>query len=372
MRHRTRTLPPEPNTGVIPGTDFIKPVEHIDAAEDAEFERIIRFLVRKMKKTYRAGSGSDVPEVFEDGHGLTTALVRGTLTISQDDLAQLPDQLRVGLLEVAAEYPVVARFNVIDTTQGIVMGPRLSLKIQVGDRDVDIVVAAFVPAPLPNFFIRDATDMTFVAGMPGSLLSPSGVSTAARLLGRNIRGFNGYAKRNITTGPFGIRYGTLLPYRLGDAASKWLLDPEQDQTISAPPDKHYAKHQAKAVEQWFTNGGRDISFRLSTQVATVQGTPGPVRAVEDGELRWDEDLNPVFAVGRFHFPAIELGEMIADFGSPSEWPNLLRFNIGDTLDEHMPLGQNNRLRIRLYEAHSNARRAHLHGREAPTMASPFG
>ena len=372
MPHRTRTLPPEPTPELVTGTDFIRPVEHIDTDEDATFERIIRFLIAKMKKTYRTGSGSDVPEVFEDGHGLTTALLRGTLTISEGDLAQLPEPLRVGLLEEAAEYPVVARFNVIDTTQGVVMGPRLSLKVHLGERDIDMVLAAFVPAPLPNFFIRDATDMTFVAGMPSTLLSPTGVSTAARLLGRNIRGFNGYAKKEITTGPFGIRYGTLLPYRLGGAASKWLLDPEQEHTISPPSDKHYAIHQAKAVEQWFTNGGRDISFRLSTQVATSHGTPGPLRAIEDGEVRWDEELNPVFPVGRFHFPAIELGEMIADFGQPSGWPNLLRFNIGNTLDEHAPLGQNNRLRMRLYKAHSDARRAHLHGSETPTMTSPFG
>jgi hypothetical protein len=116
----------------------------------------------------------------------------------------------------------------------------------------------------------------------------------------------------------------------------------------------------------------DISFRLSTQVATVAGTPGPVRAVEDGELRWDEELNPVFPVGRFEFPAVRLQEMIEDFGPPSEWPNLLRFNIGNTLDAHKPLGQNNRLRMRLYEAHSNARRSHLHGNETPTLSTPFG
>jgi len=357
---------------VIPGTDFLKPVEHVDVDEDAQIEGIIRFLVGKMKKTYRAGSGSEVPDVFEDGHGLTTALLRGTLTIDDEDLAQLPDPLLVGLLEQGGEYPVVARFNVIDTTQGVVMGPRLSIKLHVNDRDVDMVMAAFVPPPMPNFFIRDASDLLFVAGMPGAILSPTGLTTAARLRGRNIRGFNAYAKKEITTGPFGTRYGTLLPYRLGDAASKWLLDPEQQNTISPPPDKHYAIHQAKAVEQWFTNGGSDISFRLSTQVATVQGTPGPIRAVEDGEIRWDEDRNPVYAVGRFHFPAIELSEMIADFGPPHQWPNLLRFNIGNTLDEHTPLGQNNRVRMRLYEAHSNARRSHLHGNEAPTLGTPFG
>ena len=372
MAHRTRSLPPEPEPEVIPGTDFIKPVEHVDADEDAAFERIIRFLIGKMKKTYRAGSGADVPDVFEDGHGLTTALIRGTLTIDDADLARLPDPLRVGLLRQAGEYPVVARFNVIDTTQGVVMGPRLSIKLQVDDRDIDMVMAAFVPAPMPNFFIRDAGDMLFVAGMPGSLLSPAGVATAARLLGRNIRGFNGYAKKTITTGPFGLRYGTLLPYRLGDGASKWLLDPEQEHTVSPPPDKHYAVHQAKAVERWFTDGGSDISFRLSVQVATVEGTPGPIRAVEDGEVRWDEDSNPVYPVGRFLFPAVELPAMIADFGPPQEWPNLLRFNIGNTLDEHRPLGQNNRLRMRLYEAHSNARRSHLHGDQAPTLSTPFG
>lgn len=372
MPHRTRTLPPEPTSEVIPGTGFLKPVEHVDADEDATFERIIRFLIAKMKKTYPHGSGTDVPDVFEDGHGLTTALLRGTLTISDDDLGLLPDPLCVGLLRQAGEYPVVARFNVIDTTKGVVMGPRLSLKVSVGDRDVDMIVAAYVPAPKPNFFIRDASDMLFVAGMPGSILSPAGVATAARLLGRNIRGFNAYARKEITTGPFGTRYGTLLPYRLGDAASKWLLDPEQEHVISPPPDKHYAIHQAQAVEQWFTNGGSDISFLLSTQVATVEGTPGPISAVEDGEVRWDEDRNPVYPVGRFHFPAVELSDMIADFGPPQEWPNLLRFNIGNTLDEHRPLGQNNRLRMRLYDAHSNARRSHLHGNEAPTLTTPFG
>ena len=80
----------------------------------------------------------------------------------------------------------------------------------------------------------------------------------------------------------------------------------------------------------------------------------------------------MFPVGRFHFPAVGLEEMIDDFGQPSGWPNLLGFNIGNTLGEHMPLGQNNRLRIRLYEAHSNARRSHLHGDEAPTLSTPFG
>ncbi len=325
-----------------------------------------------MKKTYRKGSGSDVPEVFEDGHGLTTALLRGTLSIDADDLDLLPAPLRIGLLAEPREYPVIARFNVIDLTKGIVMGPRLSLKVHVDDGEVDLLFVPFIPAPLPNFFIRDASDMTFVAGMPASLLSPAGAATALRLLGRNIRGFNGYARKMITTGPFGTRYSSALPYRLGDAASKWFLDPDREHTITPPPDKNYAAHQATAVESWFDDGGRDISFRLSTQVATASGTPGPIRAVEDGELRWDEKLNPLFTVGRFHFPAVGLAEMIDDFGQPGQWPNLLRFNIGNTLDEHMPLGQNNRLRMRLYEAHSNARRAHLHGSEAPTMASPFG
>ena len=371
MSHRSRSLPPEPVPELLPGTDFIIPVEHVDSDEDAHFERIIRFLIAKMKRTYRSGSGDEVPTVFEDGHGLTSALVRGTLTVDQRDLDDLPDQLRVGLLSDAATYPVIARFNVIDATKGIVMGPRLSIKLDLGERDIDMVLAAYVPAPRPNFFIRDASDMLFVAGLPGTALSMTGVKTAARLLGRNVRSFNAYAKQEITTGPFGTRYGSLLPYRLGDAAAKWHLEPEQDHTITPPPDKHYAAHQAREVEAWFAEGGRDISFRFSVQVATRVGTPGPIRAVEDGELRWDEHLNPVFPVGRFHFPATGLEEMISDFGPPSEWPNLLRFNIGNTLDEHMPLGQNNRLRMRLYEAHSNARRAHLHGSETPTMSSPF-
>ena len=284
MAHSTRTLPPEPIAEVIPGTDFVKPIEQIDDDEDAVFERIIRFLVAKMKKTYRKGSGAEVPDVFEDGHGLTTALVRGTLTITQEDLAALPEPLRVGLFAAAAEYPAIARFNVIDTTQGIVMGPRLSVKVHALGREIDLLFVPFVPAPLPNFFLRDASDMTFVAGMPGSLMSPTGVATAARLLGRNIRGFNGYAKKMITVGPFGTRYSSALPYRLGDAAAKWLLEPDQGHAIPKPTDKHYAVHQAREVERWFTDGGQDISFRLAAQVATAGGTPGPISAVEDLSL----------------------------------------------------------------------------------------
>jgi hypothetical protein len=124
----------------------------------------------------------------------------------------------------------------------------LSIKVHLDERDIEMILAAFVPAPRPNFFLRDAADMAFVAGLPGSLLSPTGAATAARLLGRNIRSFNGYAKKEITTGPFGTRYGSLLPYKLGDAASKWLLGPEQPHTITPPPDKRYAAHRAKAVE----------------------------------------------------------------------------------------------------------------------------
>lgn len=166
----------------------------------------------------------------------------------------------------------------------------------------------------------------------------AGVKTAARLMGRNIRSSIAYAKQEITTGPSGTTYGSLLTYRLGDAAAKWHLEPEQDHTIAPPRDERYAAHQAKELEAWFADGGRDMSFRFSIQVAARAGTPGPIRTVEDGELRWDDRLNPVFPVGGLHFPATGLEQTISYFGPPSEWPNLLRFNIGNTLDEHMPLG----------------------------------
>lgn len=109
----------------------------------------------------------------------------------------------------------------------------------------------------------------------------AGVKTAARLMGRNIRSSIAYAKQEITTGPSGTTYGSLLTYRLGDAAAKWHLEPEQDHTIAPPRDERYAAHQAKELEAWFADGGRDMSFRFSIQVAARAGAPPRIRDTDD-------------------------------------------------------------------------------------------
>jgi hypothetical protein len=379
MRSRTteaarggpRRLPAEPAPDRLPGTDFIVPVEHVDPDEEAIFDRVIGFMLGSLERSYEPGSGDRIPEVFEEGQGLTTCLLRGELTVTDRDLAAVPEMLRVGLLATPGTYPLIGRFNVIDTTRGFVMSPRLSVKIDLGSREMDLLTAGFAPAPCPNFFLRDATDLDLLAGAPRSLLSPRGLATAYRIKVRNLRPLNAYVKRTITQGPFGTRYTSALPYRLGPAAAKWLLDPEQEHPIPAPPDERFAAHQARCVAAWFADGGREVSFRLSVQVATVAGTTGPIACVEDSERRWDDERCPVFTFGRLRFPAATLDAILEDFGPPAAWAHRLRFENGNTLPEHAPLGQSNRLRMRLYREHSDLRRAHLHGVDGPTMPTPF-
>ena len=376
-------LPPPPpkEQATVAGTDgVIAFQENIPAGEEQRDNATVAALVRGVRKAQVKREQGKL-ESFDGHHGESSAILRGHLEVSADDIASLPcPALRVGLFAKPGKYSCIGRFNATTTGKGgnnveaVRVAIKLDLRGECGEsRDEMDLLLTQTPDELYNkFFLRDSTDANLTQGGGSSLvrllLTLGGWVALKRILG-NVAENNRLAAAARTSGPFGLHFTSALPYACGPAACKWQLRPKQAQPLTevrrddkggggdgqgaqagSPPPPAPPPRDLRGETEAHLAAKASIGFDLHAQIATHAACPrGAIAAVEQGDVQWDGKHCLAPKVGTFTFVPATLAEMEATFGPHESWGRALAFNVANALTAHRPLGSCNRFRARLYD-----------------------
>jgi len=91
---------------------------------------------------------------------------------------------------------------------------------------------------------------------------------------------------------------------------------------------------------------KDVEFDLMIQLQTDPH----LMPIEDGSVRWPEELSPFIPAATVHIPKQKF-----DSEAYLEFAKRLKMNPWHCLPEHRPLGNLNRARLRMYYELSNFR-----------------
>lgn len=168
--------------------------------------------------------------------------------------------------------------------------------------------------------------------------------------------------------PFGDSHFAMLPCALGSSAVRYKLAPRQkgipltgtiDEKESLAPQVENMVLKALELEE-------SMAYDFCIQIAIFDGTPGPIRCVEEGNCSWDSPWHKVGILNLKTGIAIESIEN--QWGPRTHWPQILHFSPAHAppsgLPHHRPVGQSGRLRRYLYEKRYHERVKHLYGRNA--------
>jgi hypothetical protein len=149
--------------------------------------------------------------------------------------------------------------------------------------------------------------------------------------------------------PFDLEYHSCVPYLHGEGqAAKYLLRPRELQGTRVPAHAGptYLREAMAA-----TLSEKDVVFDLLVQLQT-----DPRRMpIENSSVIWPEWLSPFRAVARLRIPRQR-------FDSPAQlsFDRYLSFNPWHAIAEHRPLGNQNRVRRRIYQETSRFRQMMNH------------
>jgi hypothetical protein len=316
--------------------------EEPGTSDDARLaDSLTRLLRAKMARDYGVGPGAR--PMLRDAHPKLHGLVDAEFTVHAD----LPAELRTGVLEPGRRYAALVRFSnqnarVSRDDRGDIRGAAIKLldvDPPVLDRDeagpatqdfVLISVDRFVTANAAQF---DGLLKALVGSLPRKIWFFLRHPRALRNLLTSLRRHDN---------PLGVRYFSVVPYRLGDHIVKYALTPT---TPSLAPARRGPHHLRETMAAQLTDGHATFDF-------AVQPRTEPDRMpIEDAGVTWSEARAPFRAVATLRIPAQRF-----DTAERRALAERLAFNPWHARPEHEPLGAINRARRVVYRALADFRR----------------
>lgn len=377
---------------IAPHPDF----ELVPPGEGAMIEKVVQSTLARMKQR-DAGDKPVLRGVHPKDHGCVTA----TFHV----LENLPDELRLGVFATPGrDYPAWIRFS----NAAVLVGPDstpashgsrgMAIKLmkvagtRLIDRDepltqdflmVNQPMFAFANvedyAAFNEFSLKSSDIRAFIkqrvkfdtAGKP-DLTDPTTrrVLRSAEIIGRigsPSVDADPPAFQPPPASPADNRYFSAAPYLFGsDKVMKYSARPVAPS--GAAPDIEAPNYLRTAlVKRLMTPGAQDIVFDFQVQVRAKADLAGKIEAeVEDASFEWDEKKYPYVTVARITIPPQNF-----DTDERRQFCESLFFTPWHTVAEHQPLGDINRLKLKVYEASSTFRHfpKEPSGSEIPTGAS---
>jgi hypothetical protein len=317
-----------------------RPNEHLAVAEEqvlSNEDEITQRIIEHMSAFLRANYGPG--EAQRAGNTKTHGVVRGTFEV----LHGLPQHLRHGVFAEPRSYKAWVRFagpgplappDIED--QGV-----LSIGVKLmgveGSKLIDDekMTQDFTAISTPTFVTPDAAENVKLQRRIGEgtplfyFLSPAD----SHLLDGLMQAL--YARTH--SSPFETPYYSCVPYLMGDGqAMKFSLRPSVRERSPIPrsfPDNYLRQAMATTLAL------KEVSFQFFVQLQT-----DPHRMpVEDATIVWPERLAPSVQVATLRLPA-------QSFDSPEQlaFADKLSINPWHGLEDHRPLGSQNRVRRTLY------------------------
>jgi len=269
---------------------------------------------------------------------------------------ELPRELAQGTLAPGKAYPAWIRFSNGDANikRSDVKGDVRAMAIKLFDVPGEKILEGDKNAPTQDFILLSSP--VFFTNDPSSYLNlvERATSTnlfvkASALLAVGLKGSIIAIKMTMAriANPFGIRYWSAVPYRLGDAplkqAVKFSVIPHSssERHPSSHSDPHFLRQAM--IDQLQT---QDVIFDFLVQPRTSNSM-----SVEDSQTEWNEAQAPFHKVATITIPKQVFATPARDGLAES-----LAFNPWHSLPQHRPLGSTNRIRRVVYEAVSTLRR----------------
>ena len=276
-------------------------------------------------------------EAVRNQHPKAHGIVKAQFTVE----STIPKSYQIGLFKDAKTYDALIRFS--------------NGKEQVSDLNPDVRGMAIKLTDVPGKKILDEKDSqdqqdfvlmnspVFFADSLTTLArftkDPTTTPCARQILGETMK--NGA----MIASPVDALYWSTTPYKLGDYAVKYSVEP-QNKTPFNPSLAKSEDYLSEALTAKLSK--QDVYFDFFVQVQT-----DPVAMpVEDATVEWDESVSPPIK-----FATIKITQQVIDRNSPEnkQLDIDLAFTPWHSLPEHRPLGNINRARKEIYQVLSKFR-----------------
>lgn len=273
-------------------------------------------------------------------------------------LADLPDDLRVGLFATPHCYQALIRFsNGNPKAQPDAKGDGRGMAIKVLSVSGSVSTTQdFICINNPTFFVRNAPDYVDfqTKGVIRFIL--------ASLFPPKIRLHEAITAISIVLkkpdNPLNLQYWSMTPYRFGDTACKFSARPAGP--LSPFTDRADPDFLRLNLVRHLDQGSAEFDFLVQRR-----GDPA-LMPVEDPTIAWPDTSAPFIPVARIKIPA-------QAFDTPAQraFGEALSFTPWHALELHRPLGGINRVRRTVYETISRLRHEINHQVRAEPATLPF-
>ena len=312
------------------------------AGEDQLVADIIANMAQYMRQNYTAGNAE------RGGNTKTHGVVRGELVIHDG----LPDKLRHGLFEQPRRYPAWVRFG----------GPGPALPPDIEDVGVLSIGVKVMGVPGPKLMDDERFTQDFT-GISTPVFTTPDLRENAKLqaaIGRGLPLFyfigpDGHFLDSLMQGlwsrtqtsPLETDYWSCVPYLLGEGqAMQYSFRPTASTRSRIPglPGRPSDNYLREAMARTLT--AQSASFDMLVQ---LQSDPRRM-PIEHASVRWAAPGFPPTVVATLELPRQQF-----DSDAQLAFAKRLSINPWHCLPAHRPLGNQNRGRLRIYQALSQLR-----------------
>jgi len=369
-----RSLPPEPKFHT--NEPFLRFQEVVDADEIKAFEGVFAYNLVGL----RAAKAQCPPDGAAGKHvgsqeGAQLALMHGTLEITQEGIDKLPPELRLGPWSKPGVYETVCRFNLFEKSFRVSM--KFNYEFERGDKystsyspesgyfGMDIHMSATYLEGDNTLTFADAYDVYQLEDfVKGNICKKLGylcckTNSTVRVLGLSAANRKRYDAVASVASAMDMPYNSKMASACGPAAVRYsLIPPRKPGPPGAPLPRGTLDHEASRKllrDEVVEDKNNEWEFDFRMQLATAACCPGPIRAVEDPTLLWNETKSEPIVLGKLR---IKTGvpdksaffALAPDAGAPT-----MKFSPWNSPHEHRPLGNVGRCRRYVYHRHADAR-----------------
>ncbi|HJT51226.1 MAG TPA: catalase family protein [Nitrosospira sp.] len=307
--------------------------------EEESLNKIIDLMMDQMRGRFKPGGYE------RGGNTKTHGIVRATVTIRDD----LPEHCRKGIFANPRSYPAYVRYS----------GPGPNVPADINDVGFMSMAVKLMGVPGEKLMSEEKFTQDFITTSGGATFVTPNTRENAKLQYWSLVDMTLYYFLNpkdshlldffmqslwneTQYNPLGRRYWSCTPYLLGEGqAMMYSFVPKTADVethipglpFGTPPFNYLRENMIKTLNE------KDVEFDLMIQLQTDPH----LMPIEDGSVRWPEELSPFIPAATVHIPKQKF-----DTEAYLEFAKRLKMNPWHCLPEHRPLGNLNRARFRMY------------------------
>ena len=307
--------------------------------EEESLNKIIDLMMDQMRGRFKPGGYE------RGGNTKTHGIVRATVTIRDD----LPEHCRKGIFANPRTYPAYVRYS----------GPGPNVPADINDVGFMSMAMKLMGVPGEKLMSEEKFTQDFITTSGGATFVTPNTRENAKLQYWSLVDMTLYYFLNpqdshlldffmqslwneTQYNPLGRRYWSCTPYLLGEGqAMMYSFVPKTTDIethipglpFGTPPFNYLRENMIKTLNE------KDVEFDLMIQLQTDPH----LMPIEDGSVRWPEELSPFIPAATVHIPKQKF-----DSDAQFEFGKRLKMNPWHCLPEHRPLGNLNRARFRMY------------------------